>query len=153
MNAAGDERRRSLERMLRARRSALVRDLEEALGERLGEDAVASLGEQIEIGDRAVAAHGQEIEIQVVERKRRELREIERALERLSRGEYGRCERCGDEIDADRLAVVPFAVECVQCRRRRETEEKRVETPGRGFRSGFRDIREDDGRGGDDEGD
>ncbi|MBA8816267.1 RNA polymerase-binding transcription factor DksA [Microbacterium halimionae] len=40
---------------------------------------------------------------------------ISRALERLSSGLYGICETCGRPIPADRLAVRPFATQCVSC--------------------------------------
>lgn len=46
---------------------------------------------------------------------RHELAEIDRALARLDAGEYGSCERCGDEIPAARLRVKPAATTCAAC--------------------------------------
>ncbi|MFF4230090.1 TraR/DksA family transcriptional regulator [Streptomyces sp. NPDC001820] len=43
------------------------------------------------------------------------LDDLDRALERLERGEYGRCERCGEPIPAERLEVRPAASTCVRC--------------------------------------
>ncbi|MFJ2828244.1 TraR/DksA family transcriptional regulator [Streptomyces sp. NPDC087263] len=43
------------------------------------------------------------------------LAELDRALERLERGAYGRCERCGEPIPAERLEVRPAATTCVPC--------------------------------------
>ncbi|MFC9842629.1 TraR/DksA family transcriptional regulator [Streptomyces sp. NPDC060223] len=43
------------------------------------------------------------------------LTELDRALERLERGAYGRCERCGEPIPAERLEVRPAATTCVPC--------------------------------------
>jgi len=40
---------------------------------------------------------------------------IERAERRLDDGSYGRCERCGRPIGADRLAARPAAAACVGC--------------------------------------
>lgn len=37
------------------------------------------------------------------------------ALEHLDEGEYGRCERCGEQIPAERLDAVPDALTCVTC--------------------------------------
>ncbi|QMU73194.1 TraR/DksA C4-type zinc finger protein [Streptacidiphilus sp. P02-A3a] len=45
----------------------------------------------------------------------RRLAELECALERLERGEYGLCEGCGRPIPADRLEVRPAARTCVTC--------------------------------------
>lgn len=40
---------------------------------------------------------------------------IDRALDRMDAGTYGRCERCGGIIAAERLVVRPAAVTCVAC--------------------------------------
>ncbi|WP_328321522.1 TraR/DksA family transcriptional regulator [Streptomyces sp. NBC_00388] len=48
-------------------------------------------------------------------RARSRLDDVDRALERLDRGEYGRCERCGEPIPAERLEVRPAASTCVTC--------------------------------------
>lgn len=43
------------------------------------------------------------------------LADVDRALERLERGDYGRCEGCGEPIPAERLEVRPAASTCVRC--------------------------------------
>ncbi|MEV6395049.1 TraR/DksA C4-type zinc finger protein [Streptomyces sp. NPDC051907] len=43
------------------------------------------------------------------------LADLERALERLERDDYGRCEECGEPIPAERLEVRPAASTCVRC--------------------------------------
>lgn len=45
---------------------------------------------------------------------------IEDALERLSKGEYGRCQDCGEMISEARLKVRPYAVFCIKCKTKRE---------------------------------
>lgn len=47
-----------------------------------------------------------------------ELREIERAQERLSVGTYGVCRGCGESIPQGRLEARPFAEFCVPCAER-----------------------------------
>ena len=47
------------------------------------------------------------------------LAEIARAEARLEDGSYGRCERCGRPIAAERLAARPAAATCITCARRR----------------------------------
>src|SRR5262245_17359496 len=143
MNARHDR----LAGMLAANRAEIFGALQRELGERLEEDALTSQDEKIEIGDRSVAVLGQDVELERLAMKRRELRRIDDALGRLDQGAYGLCEDCDAEIAEERLLILPFATRCVDCERKREVEERRVETTGRGFRSGFRDIREsgDDG--------
>ncbi|MFF0889892.1 TraR/DksA family transcriptional regulator [Streptomyces sp. NPDC003456] len=46
---------------------------------------------------------------------REHLNDLDRALERLERGGYGRCEQCGEPIPAERLEVRPAAKTCVRC--------------------------------------
>ena len=40
---------------------------------------------------------------------------IDAALARLEDGRYGRCDRCGQPIGADRLAARPAALTCIRC--------------------------------------
>ncbi|MER6539279.1 TraR/DksA C4-type zinc finger protein [Streptomyces sp900105755] len=46
---------------------------------------------------------------------REHLNDLDRALERLERGDYGRCEQCGEPIPTERLEVRPAATTCVRC--------------------------------------
>ncbi|QMU76726.1 TraR/DksA family transcriptional regulator [Streptacidiphilus sp. PB12-B1b] len=48
-------------------------------------------------------------------RAEEQLGEVDRALERLASGGYGRCERCGEPIPAERLEARPAARTCVPC--------------------------------------
>jgi RNA polymerase-binding protein DksA len=44
-----------------------------------------------------------------------ELREIDRALERIGQGRYGLCDECGQPIAERRLRAVPYAATCIEC--------------------------------------
>ncbi|MEZ5754297.1 MAG: TraR/DksA C4-type zinc finger protein [Paracoccaceae bacterium] len=44
-----------------------------------------------------------------------EIRMIEAALQRMAAGEYGSCVKCGAEISAARLDVLPFTPFCRDC--------------------------------------
>ncbi|NLS78889.1 MAG: TraR/DksA family transcriptional regulator [Chloroflexi bacterium] len=48
------------------------------------------------------------------------LYEIDHALQRMDEGGYGQCEICGEEIDPDRLLILPETTVCVRCRERVE---------------------------------
>ncbi len=41
--------------------------------------------------------------------------QVEEALGRMGRGEYGRCRACGAEIAIERLRALPHATRCVPC--------------------------------------
>ncbi|MDQ4143359.1 MAG: TraR/DksA C4-type zinc finger protein [Actinomycetota bacterium] len=46
---------------------------------------------------------------------RSHLAEVEAALDRLARGSYGICERCGKPISPERLEIRPHARTCATC--------------------------------------
>ena len=52
------------------------------------------------------------------------------ALERLSEGEYGVCEECGEAIAPARLKVMPEVTTCVRCQDRLERSARRLEPAG-----------------------
>lgn len=45
--------------------------------------------------------------------------EVRAALDRVERGTYGRCERCGEEINPERLEAIPSVRLCIKCAQRR----------------------------------
>jgi DnaK suppressor protein len=42
-------------------------------------------------------------------------REVLAALERIDRGTFGKCERCGGPIPRGRLEAIPYTRTCVKC--------------------------------------
>ena len=44
-----------------------------------------------------------------------ELRQVNDALGRIERGEFGICAACGEDISAERLQVVPHTQKCRKC--------------------------------------
>jgi DnaK suppressor protein len=45
------------------------------------------------------------------------LSEINKALEKIKKGKYGQCEKCGRDIDIKRLLAKPEAKTCAQCQK------------------------------------
>ena len=71
----------------------------------------ADIGE----GDPGGAERGKVMSL--IHFKERKLHAIDQALEEMRQGHYGICERCGNPIDPDRLAVVPETTFCIDCQR------------------------------------
>ena len=46
---------------------------------------------------------------------KQELANINKALQRIESGEYFTCSSCGKEIPAERLELLPFTSQCVNC--------------------------------------
>jgi RNA polymerase-binding transcription factor DksA len=53
----------------------------------------------------------------MLEQSRERAMNLEEALARLEKGTYGLCEKCGQPIHPDRLAVLPDARVCIKCAR------------------------------------
>jgi len=50
------------------------------------------------------------------------LRDVCRALEKIEKGEYGKCEKCGRMISEERLKIAPWARFCSECLKKATTE-------------------------------
>ncbi|MEO1958366.1 MAG: RNA polymerase-binding protein DksA [Nautiliaceae bacterium] len=77
-----------------------------------------------EDGDFAVASMDTSREFNVYMKLKEELKEIEDALEKIKRGDYGICEMCDDYINEERLKIKPFAKYCIKCRTIIEKEQR-----------------------------
>jgi RNA polymerase-binding transcription factor DksA len=88
---------------LRARQGHVANDLAEPLNADSSEQAV-------EVEDDA-ALEGQ---VALIEH---EIASVVRALDRIAKGSYGECVRCGADIAPARLAVRPEAALCIDCAR------------------------------------
>jgi DnaK suppressor protein len=81
---------------------------------------------QAEIIDiaQSVEQIGRDASLKEVERK--ELAAIERALAKMSTGNFGVCEECNEEISAKRLMVLPEARLCAHCQTYEERQNQRT---------------------------
>jgi DnaK suppressor protein len=66
-------------------------------------------------GAEAIRNYSREFTLTTLERERRTLSEIEQALARLKKGEYGICSLCGKHLPEARLRAIPWARLCVPC--------------------------------------
>lgn len=51
----------------------------------------------------------------LLDQTREHLSQVDAALRRLDDGDYGQCERCGEQIAAGRLEARPTATTCIKC--------------------------------------
>lgn len=72
--------------------------------------------------ERAKELEDQEVVDALGVESRLELKKIDAALEAMERGEYGRCKRCGAQINSERLLALAFAENCIECAERAERE-------------------------------
>ena len=104
---------------LTAERERLERDIYELThGERSVQlvDPVLDLGsvksEQVDDAEIIFEAERNQA---VVDNDQRLLAQVQAALDRLNAGTYGKCVRCGEDINPKRLAALPYATLCIDC--------------------------------------
>ena len=93
----------------------LNEDMKESLGElSVVDNHPADIGTEVYMRSQDVAEH---------DRLKHRVGAIDAALERFDKGEYGKCEHCGHEIQYERLEALPYTTVCSEC----SSEEEIVE--------------------------
>ena len=101
----------------------------EAAIQYLREEHPGSLEEEIEeptgtsdnhLADTATATLDREIDYTLGENSEQVLAEIDDALQRIEDGTFGTCRTCGQLIAPERLEAMPWATQCIDCKRREE---------------------------------
>ena len=72
------------------------------------------------LADTATETIDREIDDTLEENSENVLAAIDAALQRIQDGTYGKCVNCGKEIGEERLAALPWATLCIDCRRLEE---------------------------------
>jgi DnaK suppressor protein len=103
-----------LRQVLVGRRESLRKALDGDLS------ALREVRDQGDILDVALDTAQDELNSQLAEVESRELEQIEEALRRMKEGSYGKCEPCGKPIPLARLEALPYATECIDCKRKSE---------------------------------
>jgi len=66
-------------------------------------------------GEQAVERENDEVVESLRDETEIELAQVRQALKRISKGEYGTCESCGDNISPKRLEAMPYSTLCIKC--------------------------------------
>lgn len=68
--------------------------------------------------DRSHSTEERSRVIAVVRALRSNLHDVDLAIAKIDAGSYGSCERCGNPIGAERLEAIPWALLCIDCKRK-----------------------------------
>jgi DnaK suppressor protein len=107
------------------RRDRLIseRDMASAELERLRSQMLIEIEHDSDEGDPDV--YEREKLLAVIRTMEDKIESLDYALKALNSGQYGICERCGNEIGAERLKAIPGATLCVKCKAETEKILKR----------------------------
>lgn len=81
-------------------------------------------GDVPDINDDASRTYSRQVILELGEREREQIKEVDEALERIESGEYGSCIECGEDIPEKRLELIPYAKWCVDCKEKLESKGK-----------------------------
>lgn len=76
--------------------------------------------------DRASMESNRNSMLRIRDRERKLIFKIQEALQRLTDGEYGICEDCGEEIGIERLKARPVTTLCIACKSNQEIAERKA---------------------------
>jgi DnaK suppressor protein len=107
---------------LLAERRRVVDALENLHSENPGsiEDETGDEGVDNHLAETATVTVDREIDYTLEENSEHVLAAIDAALKKIEDGTFGKCETCGQDIAEERLAAIPWATQCIDCRRREE---------------------------------
>src|SRR4026209_465495 len=77
-----------------------------------------------DLGDQASSAYNREFLFELGNGDRRRLKEVARALQKITEGGLGDGERGGEPVADKRLEALPDARYCIECQRAIEEEER-----------------------------
>jgi DnaK suppressor protein len=124
-------REEGLRLVLLAKKQEVWKDVKERLFTRMGREYHEETDDTLDDGDKAMVDLAAETGLSLIDMGTDVLEKIDRALAKLDEGSYGICEDCGEEINENRLKVVPFAIYCIECKSKREQMESIAREPDR----------------------
>lgn len=106
--------------MTEEKRQRLEQELKEAYSELEWLEEELSSKPDYSIGEGDPGIYNYERNMARKAELERRIENIKEALGRLDQGLYGLCERCGQEINPERLKILPDTTLCVRCKREEE---------------------------------
>ena len=110
----------SFRKQLTTRRELLASELRKATANFISDEVTYS-----DSVDQAAADVDRSFALQMSNRERNILWQIDAALKRIDLGTYGSCERCSESITEARMNVFPFTTLCIDCKGELESEQHR----------------------------
>ncbi|MGB8952151.1 MAG: TraR/DksA family transcriptional regulator [Candidatus Aminicenantales bacterium] len=103
---------------LLARRQEIVRKLSEFQNE--SKEIETDVAQ--DVADKAESSYTKEFLLSLSDAEREQLLQIDEALRRIRKGEFGLCQMCEREISKKRLGVLPWTPYCIECQEKAESE-------------------------------
>ncbi|WP_428036427.1 TraR/DksA family transcriptional regulator [Amphritea sp.] len=116
---------KSLKRELQILEEQLQADLKAEQSDQQNELNQVSCTEVLDRVEAAAVVGINQARLSHIKQLEDEIRECHSALSRIDEGHYGSCEKCGEEIELNRLMANPVALLCVGCQSKDELHRNR----------------------------
>jgi DnaK suppressor protein len=100
------------------RRNEIVRKLSEFRNE--SKEVETDIAQ--DVADKAESSYTKEFLLSLSDAEREQLFEIDAALKRIERKEFGSCQMCQKEINKKRMNALPWTPYCIECQEKSESE-------------------------------
>jgi DnaK suppressor protein len=74
--------------------------------------------------DRASLEADRNFMLRIRDRENKLIKKVKKALDRIEKGTFGVCEKCGEDISVKRLKARPVTTLCIDCKTKEEAFEK-----------------------------
>ncbi|MGA7143717.1 MAG: RNA polymerase-binding protein DksA [Desulfobacterales bacterium] len=74
--------------------------------------------------DRASLEADRNFMLRIRDRENKLIKKVKKALDRIEKGTFGVCEKCGEDISVKRLKARPVTTLCIACKTKEEAFEK-----------------------------
>jgi DnaK suppressor protein len=75
-----------------------------------------------DLADKAESSYTKEFLLSLSDAERDQLFQIDAALKRIDRSEFGHCQMCQKEISKKRMNALPWTPLCIECQEKSESE-------------------------------
>lgn len=120
MPGMDEEKRARLRGMLLEKKRKMWNELCDEIFRKTGEELHTQFEVALDVADQGLVDLLADTGLNVADIRRQEITMMDEAVGKLERGTYGLCEDCGEEIDEERLQVMPYALNCLDCQKKRE---------------------------------
>jgi len=100
------------------RRNEIVRKLSEFRNE--SKEVETDIAQ--DVADKAESSYTKEFLLSLSDVEREQLFQIDAALKRIERKEFGSCQMCQKEINKKRMNALPWTPYCIECQEKSESE-------------------------------
>ena len=74
--------------------------------------------------DRATLEADRNFLLRIRDREHKLIKKIKKTLARMDDGSFGVCDKCGEDINTERLKARPVTTQCIDCKTKEEAKER-----------------------------